>query len=154
MALALAFLSPTNSTAAGTCLYSFIMPTCIRVFFRLFTQVHLWLMAQSKVNIQHSSLPLFFKMSTCGHFPDVPLHPFCTHILQIMLKDSNSKNTKRNYCKNNTILIRRPPFHYVTFAQANYYLNLFHTIFCAVGYLDKHASKYDTGVLSNPPKTQ
>ena len=37
----LAFLFPTNSTAAGTCLYSFITPTCFRFFFRLFTQVHL-----------------------------------------------------------------------------------------------------------------
>ena len=64
-----------------------------------------------------------------------------------MLKDNNSKNTKRNYLnnsKNNTILIRRRPFHYVTLAQANYYLNLFRTILCAVGYPDKHASKYNT----------
>ena len=35
------FLSPTNSTAAGTCLYSFITPTCFCFFFRLFTQVSL-----------------------------------------------------------------------------------------------------------------
>ena len=41
LALTLAFLSPTNSTAAGTCLYSFIKPTCFQFFFRLFTQVHL-----------------------------------------------------------------------------------------------------------------
>ena len=49
---------------------------------------------------------LFFKMSTCGHFPHIPLHPPHTHILPIMLKDNNSKNTKRNYLnnsKNNTI---------------------------------------------------
>ena len=51
--LTLAFLSSTNSTAAGTCLYSFITPTCFRFFFRLFTQVHLWLTARSRVNIQH-----------------------------------------------------------------------------------------------------
>ena len=37
----LAFLSPTDSTAAGTCLYSFITSTCFRFFFHLFTQVHL-----------------------------------------------------------------------------------------------------------------
>ena len=41
LALTLAFLSPTNSTAAGICIYSFITPTCFRFFFRLFTQVHL-----------------------------------------------------------------------------------------------------------------
>ena len=41
LALTLAFLSPSNSTAAGNCLCSFITPTCFRFFFRLFTQVHL-----------------------------------------------------------------------------------------------------------------
>ena len=41
LALILAFLYPTNSTAAGTCLYSFITPSYLRFFFRLFTQVHL-----------------------------------------------------------------------------------------------------------------
>ena len=40
LSLSLAVLSPTHSTAAGTCLYSFITPTCFR-FFRLFPQVHL-----------------------------------------------------------------------------------------------------------------
>ena len=52
LALTLAFLSLTDSTAAGICLYSFITPTYFRFFFRLFTQVHLWLTAQSRVNIQ------------------------------------------------------------------------------------------------------
>ena len=47
----LGFLSPTNSTAAGICLYTFITPTCFRFFFRLFTQVHFWLTARSRVNI-------------------------------------------------------------------------------------------------------
>ena len=51
LALTLAFLCPTNSTAASTCLYSFITYTCFRFFFRLFTQVHLWLRARSRVNI-------------------------------------------------------------------------------------------------------
>ena len=41
LVLTLAFLSPFNSTAVGTCLYSFITPTCFRFFFRLFTLVHL-----------------------------------------------------------------------------------------------------------------
>ena len=35
---------PIDSTAAGICLYSFVTPTCFRFFFRLFTQMHLWLM--------------------------------------------------------------------------------------------------------------
>ena len=48
----LAFLSSTDSTAAGICLYSFLMSTCFRFFFGLFTQVHLWLTARSRVNIQ------------------------------------------------------------------------------------------------------
>ena len=50
LALTLAFLSPTNSTAAGICLYSFITSTCFR-FFCLFTQVNLWLTARSRINI-------------------------------------------------------------------------------------------------------
>ena len=49
--LTLAFLSPANSTTAGTCLYSFITSTCFRFFYRLFIQVHLWLTARSRVNI-------------------------------------------------------------------------------------------------------
>ena len=32
--------------------------------------------------------------------------------------------------QNTKIFIRRRPSHYVTLAQANYYLNLFHTILC------------------------
>ena len=40
--------------------------------------------------------------------------------------------------------IRRWPFHYVSLAQSNYYLSLFHTILCVVGYPDMHASKYYT----------
>ena len=57
------FLSLTNSTATGICLYSFITPTCICFFFRLFTQVHLWLTARSRVNIQqlHFMFYLFLK---------------------------------------------------------------------------------------------
>ena len=57
LALTLAFLSSTNSTAAGTCLYSFITSACFRFFFRLFTQMHLWLTARSRINIQHLGCP-------------------------------------------------------------------------------------------------
>ena len=52
LALTLGFLSLTNSATAGTCQYSFITSTCFRFLFRLFTQVHLWLTARSRVNIQ------------------------------------------------------------------------------------------------------
>ena len=62
LALTLAFLSPTNTTAAGTCLYSFITPTFFRFSFRLFTQVHLWLTAQSRVCIQHSYMGSSFSL--------------------------------------------------------------------------------------------
>ena len=53
LALTLAFLWPTNSTATSTCLCSFITHTCFCFFFRLFTQVHLWLTARSRINLQH-----------------------------------------------------------------------------------------------------
>ena len=47
-------LTPTDSAVAGICIYYFITPTHFRldhmIFFRLFTQVYLWLMAQSRVN--------------------------------------------------------------------------------------------------------
>ena len=79
-----------------------------------------------------------------------------THTLQIMLKDNNSKNTKRNYLKNNQIqkiLSRRQPFHYITLALANYYLNLFHTILCVIGYPDMRASKYNTYAFFIFPNT-
>ena len=70
LALTLAFLSPTNSTATGTCLYSFIMLTCIRFFFRLFTQVHLWLTARSRVNIQHKKRN-HMKQHLYAHLPPI-----------------------------------------------------------------------------------
>ena len=43
----------TASKAAGICRYSFISPTSFRFFLHLFTLVHLWLTARSRVNIQH-----------------------------------------------------------------------------------------------------
>ena len=54
--------------------------------------------------------------------------------------------------QNIKILTRRRPTHYVTLAQANYYLNSFHTILCTVGYPDMRATKYNTDasfILSN-----
>ena len=48
-------LPPADSTAAGICIYYFIMPSYFRldhmIFFRLLTQVHLWLTAWSRVNM-------------------------------------------------------------------------------------------------------
>ena len=76
----------TNSNWHGSsrwCLHkSFITPTISdqpRDCFRLFTQAppvqrNLWLTSLSRVSRQHSSRPLFFKMSTFGHFPRVSLH--------------------------------------------------------------------------------
>ena len=51
LVLTLAFLSSTNTTAAGTCLYSFMTYTFFCFFFHLFKQVHLWLTARSRVSI-------------------------------------------------------------------------------------------------------
>ena len=50
LALTLAFTAPTDSTAASICIYYFITPTYFRwdhlIFFRLFTQVYVWLTAR------------------------------------------------------------------------------------------------------------
>ena len=73
---------------------------------------------------------LIFQNSTRGIFLHVRLHPSHTHILQIMLKDNNSKNRKRNYLNHSKIqkiLIRMRPSHYETLAQANYWLQLTRT---------------------------
>ena len=53
-----------------------------------------WWLGQGSICYNH--LVLIFQNSTCGIFLHVRLHPPHTHILQIMLKDNNSKNTKRN----------------------------------------------------------
>ena len=47
LVLTLAFLYPTNSTAAGTYLYSFKTSTCFH-FYHLFTQVHLLIDGSAK----------------------------------------------------------------------------------------------------------
>ena len=60
-----------------------------------------WRLGQGSIYKNHPIL--IFQNSTCGHFPHVPLHPPLTHILQIMLKDNHSKNTKRNYLNNSKI---------------------------------------------------
>ena len=60
LALTLVFQFLTDSTAASICLCSFITSTCFRFFFRLFTQVHLWLTAQSMVNIYNFFFPCLY----------------------------------------------------------------------------------------------
>ena len=55
--------------------------------------------------------------------------------------------------QNTKILTRRQPSHNVTLAQANYYLNLFHTILCTVGYPDIRESKYNTDASFILPNT-
>ena len=67
LVLTLIFLSPTNSSAAGTCLYSFITPTCFRFFFCLFTQVHLWRLGQGSIYNNWISKPLLLSLILTGH---------------------------------------------------------------------------------------
>ena len=77
------------------------------IFFRLFTQVRLWLTARSRLNMEHSPL-LFFKMSTSGHFPHVLINLSLHSHLTNNVQDNNSKNT---------IIIthlRRQPFNHAT----------------------------------------
>ena len=54
LALTLTFTDPTTLTVAGISIYYYITPTYFRldhmIFFHLFTQVHLWLTAQSRDN--------------------------------------------------------------------------------------------------------
>ena len=57
---------------------------------------------------------------------------------------TQNKENYSNNSKNSTILKQLEGDLYVTLAQSNYYLNLFHTILWAVSYPDMHASKYNT----------
>ena len=82
----------------------------------------------------------FFKMSTNGHFLPISLYVPSTPYT----KQKQKKLLKQLQKQYNLKTFRRQPFHYVTLAQSNYYQNLFHTILCAVGYHDIHASKYNT----------
>ena len=82
---------------------------------------------------------LLFKMSTYGHFLPVSLHLPST----LYTKQNEKKITEATAKQYNLKTFRRWPFHYVTLAQSNYYLNLFHTNICTVGYLDMYVSKYN-----------
>ena len=82
------------------------------------------------------------------------LSPSHTHLTNNAQGQQQQKYKKKllEQQQNSKILIRRRPSHYVTLAQANYYLNLFHTILCAVGYPNMRASEYNTDasfILSN-----
>ena len=70
------------------------------LFFRLFTQVHL--LIDGSVEGQYITIIpfLFFIIPHLNIFLHVRLHPPHRHIFKIMLKDNNSKNTKRNYLNN------------------------------------------------------
>ena len=54
-----------------------------------------WRLGRGSIYNNHPVL--IFQSFTRGIFFHVRLHPPHTHILQIMLKDNNNKNTKRNY---------------------------------------------------------
>ena len=73
------------------------------LFFRLFTQVHLL----NDGSVEGQSITIieffFYQNSTSGIFLHACLHLPHTQILQIMLKDNNSKNTKRNYLNNSKL---------------------------------------------------
>ena len=88
----------------GTCLYYFLTSTC----FHLFTQVDL-LIDDSVEGLYITIIPaLFFKIPLVDIFLTSLFIP--PHILQIMLKDNNSKNIKRKLLdqqQNTKILIRR-----------------------------------------------
>ena len=98
LALTLAFLFPTNSTATGTSLYSFITPACFCFFFRLFPQVHLWLTARSKVIIQHEKLTItkHYWLCLCTHN-----HTFCIQWNVIIFKKIYMNVAPIWYCSNN-----------------------------------------------------
>ena len=96
-------LSPTYSNRLGTWLYYCLTSTFFRCSSAVLPLIYNgasleWRLGRGTIYNNHPIL--IFQNSTCGHFLHARLHPPHTHILQIMLKDNNSKNTKRNYLKN------------------------------------------------------
>ena len=84
-----------RSTAEGT--QSIFLPN-VHLLQLIYTGASLdWRLGRGSIYNNHHIL--IFQNSTRGHFSHVLLHPPHTQILQIMLKDNNSKNTKRNYLK-------------------------------------------------------
>ena len=89
-------LSPANLNRFYARLYDCLTLTCFRCSSAYLHGCISWLTARSRSICYNYSI-LIFQNSTCGIFLHVCLHPPHRHILQIMLKDNNSKNTKRNY---------------------------------------------------------
>ena len=94
-------LSPTDSNwlepprAPGDIIVSRSPASAVLPLIYAGTSLDWWL---GRGSIYNNHPILIFRNSTCGIFLHVRLHPPHTHILQIMLKDNNSKkNTKRNY---------------------------------------------------------
>ena len=105
MVLHAGILSPTDSNRPDIWLYYFLMPTFFSLFFCLFTLVCIsWLTTRSRVNII-TIIPflIFSKIPHVDIFLTSLSIPLTPHILQIMLTDNNSKNTKRNYLNNRKI---------------------------------------------------
>ena len=148
-------LSPTDSNRPGTWLYYFLTYTCFRCSSTYLYMCISWLTARLRVNIQQSSHSFFSKF----HMWTFSSHPFPpsshTHLTNNAQGQQPQKYKKKllEQQQNTKFLIRRRPSHYVTLAQANYYLNLFHTILCAVGYPDMRASKHNTDASFILPNT-
>ena len=128
------------------------------LFFRLFTQVYL--LIDGSVEGQYITIVsfLFFKIPHVDiffTFLSIPLTHTHAHLTNNAQGQQQQKYKKKllEQQQNTKILIRRRPSQYVTLAQANYYLNLFHTILCEVGCLDMRASKYNTDASFILPKT-
>ena len=88
----------SNCLKPSVCwLYYCLTSTCFRCSSAYLHRCISWLTARSRVNILQSSHSYFseFHMWTFSSRPSPS--PSHTHILQIMLKDNNSKYTKRNY---------------------------------------------------------
>ena len=94
-------LTPTPTDSSRLCPgYIFVCrPPASAVLPLIYTGASLdWRLGRGSICYNHPIL--IFQNSTRGIFLHVRLHPPHTHILQIMLKDNNSKNTKRNYLNN------------------------------------------------------
>ena len=90
-----------NWLRPSVCLVLLLFNThLLPLFFRLLTLVHL--LIDGSVEGQYVTIVpfLFFKIPHVEFFLHVLLHPPHTHILQIILRDHNSKNTKGNYLNN------------------------------------------------------
>ena len=105
-----------------------------------------WLTAGSWVNMLQSSHSYFSKFHTWDFSSRPSPSSSYSHFTNIA-QGQQQRNCKKEITWTTTKIqkeIRRQLCPYVTLAQANHHLNLFLTILCTVGYLDMHASKYNT----------